>query len=59
MAVASAAKMGVDCSGVADALCVCQFEAFVGRFTNDGVKDLEHKSGFDVFETLGSRCHHG
>ena len=54
VAVVAAAEMRVDGGGVADALCLRQFEAFVRRFADDGVEDLEHKSGFNVIEALGS-----
>jgi hypothetical protein len=45
VAMAAAAESGVDCCCVADALVVCEFKTFISRFADDGVQDLEHKSG--------------
>jgi hypothetical protein len=55
--MSAAAKTGVDGGGVADALIMCEFKALVSGFADDGVQDLENKSGFDVLEAGGSGCH--
>jgi hypothetical protein len=57
VAMAATAETSVDGCCIANALAVCQVEALVGRFADDGVEALEHESCLDVFEARGLGSH--